>query len=181
MLSKGGSKACHHLLLKRVEDLKPRDTKPNEWTLTSFLNSKKQIIMKSNLSKRKQNILFPETGDTVLLNWDLSLYCHVLTSYCDLPNLDRLDVENLRKIRNELCHMNDPETTNLELENIFGKVQVIIGRILEKLDDKDLKLQVDTIIKKLEKESLSLDETLKEMRKFYLMEMDIHEKIDHGR
>jgi hypothetical protein len=63
----------------------------------------------------------------------------------------------------------------------FGKVQVIIGRIYEKLDGKDLKLVVNTFIKKLENESLSLDEMLKDMRKFYLMKMDIHEKFDHGR
>jgi hypothetical protein len=76
--------------------------------------------------------------------------------------------------------MNDAEITNTEFKNKIEMIQVIIGRILEKLDDKDLKLEVDNIIKNLESEPLSLDETLKEMRKFYLMEMEVREKLDHG-
>ncbi|XP_060561896.1 uncharacterized protein LOC132721592 [Ruditapes philippinarum] len=178
MLSKGGTKACQYFLLKRVKEM-PRDSKQNEWTLASFLNSKKQIIIKSKLSKKKYKVLFPNTGDTVLSNWDLSLPCQVLISYCGLDEFDRLDIENLRKIRNGLCHMNDAEITNLEFESKFKVVQVFVGRILEKLDDNDLKLEVDTIIKELESGSLSLNDTLDEMRKFYLMEMDIHEKLDH--
>ncbi|XP_060562365.1 uncharacterized protein LOC132721990 [Ruditapes philippinarum] len=179
MLSKGGTKACHHLLLKRVEDLKPRDPQPNEWTLASFLNSKKQMIITSNLSKEKYKVLFPNTGATVLSNWDLSLYCHVLTSYCDLTSLDWLDIENLRTIRNDLCHMNDAEITDQKFESYCVTIQVIIGRILEKLDANDLKLELDTIINNLKSGPLSIDESLKEMRKFYLMELDIREQLEH--
>ncbi|XP_060559973.1 uncharacterized protein LOC132720014 [Ruditapes philippinarum] len=179
MLSKGGTKACHNLLLKRVDELKPKDFQPNAWTLKTFLESKKQIIIKSKLSKEKWKVLFPKTGDTVLSNWDLSLFCQVLSSYCGLTGIDLLDIKQLRTIRNDLCHMNDAEITNTEFKNKIEMIQVIIGRILEKLDDKDLKLEVDNIIKNLESEPLSLGETLKEMRKFYLMEMEVREKLDH--
>jgi hypothetical protein len=180
MLNKGGTQACHHLLLKHVKELSPKDHDPYPWTVQQFLDTKKQEIIKSNMSKKKFKILFPDHGDTVLTTWDLSLFCTVLTLYCDLKSSMRVDVDQLRKRRNELCHMNEPNISVSEYEDKLDNIQVTISRLVEKLDDLNVKREICNVIKNLESATLSLDETLKEMHAFYMMEMDIREKLDHG-
>ncbi|XP_060559977.1 uncharacterized protein LOC132720018 [Ruditapes philippinarum] len=179
MLNQGGPQACHHLLLKRVKELSPKDHDPYPWTIQQFLDTKKQTIIKSKLSKDKFKILFPNDGDTVLTNWDLALYCTVLTLYCDLKPIIRLDVEQLRNLRNELCHMNEPNISVSDYKDKLEMIQVIICRLVKKIDEHNVKIEIENVIKSLESATLSLDETLKEMHAFYMMEMDIREKLDH--
>ena len=175
MLNKGGTKACHHLFLKRVKELSPIDHQPYPWTIQHFLVSKRET-MKKEMSKDKLSVLFPKTGDTDLSKWDLSLFCSVLTKYCDLKNLLRLDVERFRSLRNDLCHMNEPNISNDEFRDHVETIQVITSRVV---DDQNVKMEIEDTMRTLENGPLALDETLKEMRTFYLMEMEIQEKLEH--
>ena len=180
MLIKGGTKACHHLLLKRIKELSPKDHQPYPWTVQQFLEAQKKTIKKSKISKDKLNILFPVTGDTDLSKWDLSLYCTVLLLYCQLPYVVYLDIKQFQTLRNNLCHMNEPTVTDSEFKDKLETIKVIIDRIVEKTDDPNVKTEMENIKESLETEPLSLGESHKEMHKFYSMEMDIREKLEHG-
>ncbi|XP_053374043.1 uncharacterized protein LOC123530935 [Mercenaria mercenaria] len=179
MLNKGGTKACHLLLLKRVEELTPSDHQPYPWTVHEFLQSKKKEMLKSHISKEKMQVLFPRTGITDLPKWDLSLFCTVLTTYCELKQLARLDVERLRTLRNELCHMNEPHIDDVKYKDYFETIQVIVTRILENNNDNETKESIEKVLNDIHEGPLSLVETLKEMHTFYSMEMDIREKLEY--
>ncbi|XP_045170223.2 uncharacterized protein LOC123532728 [Mercenaria mercenaria] len=178
VLMKAGTKACHCLLLKRVKDLSPADHEPFPWTVDDFLLSKKKKIRNAKLGKEKDRILFPADSKTNLSKWDLSLFCFVLIECCKLPKLICLDVERLRTLRNELCHVHEPTVNDEVYTDYLTTITVIIRRIIDETDDECMKCEIKRIVNVTEKEPLSLEETLRDMHAFYSMERNIREKLD---
>lgn len=175
---KAGTKAACSLLLKRVKDICPEDYEPFPWSLDDFLLSRKKKILKLKIGRDKIQVLFPNGKETNLSKWDLSLVCCILTQFCELPSLLRLDVERLRTIRNELCHVNEPTVDNNKFTDYLKTIKVVIERIVEESEEECIKCEVQRIVRDIEKEPLCLEETLREMHKFYSMERDIREKLD---
>lgn len=178
LLSKAGTKACRTLLLQRVKDLCPEDHEPFPWSLDDFLRSIRHKIVRAKLGKEKIRVLFPGGKRTESLKWDLSLLCCILTRYCELSSLTLIDVEKLGSLRNELCHVPEPTVDDNRYKDYLEMIKVIVGRIMEQTNDESTKSEVRRIILDVEKKALSLEDTLREMHKFYAMESDIREKLD---
>ncbi|XP_053373245.1 uncharacterized protein LOC123531839 isoform X2 [Mercenaria mercenaria] len=176
MLIKAGTKANCAFLEKRVQDLSPDPTSP--WSLDDFLKTKQKDIQKSKLSKEKYRVLFPANGATDIKKWDLSLLCHILVQYCHLNTLERLDVEQFRNVRNELCHVHEPNIDDDKFKNDVELIEVITTRILEKVDNTIVTDEVKDIINEMKEGPLSIVETVRTMHIFYSMERDIREKLD---
>ncbi|XP_053389018.1 uncharacterized protein LOC128552044 [Mercenaria mercenaria] len=176
MVIKAGTKTNCAFLEKRVQDLSPDPTSP--WSLDDFLKTKQKDIKKSKLSKEEYRVLFPANGATDIEKWDLSLLCHVLVQYCKLNTLERLDVERFRNVRNELCHVHEPNIDEVKFKNDVETIEVITTRILEKVDNPVITDEVKDVINEMKEGPLSLVETVRTMHKFYSMKRDIREKLD---
>ncbi|XP_053391002.1 uncharacterized protein LOC128553841 [Mercenaria mercenaria] len=175
MLVRGGTKITRALLEKRIKDLTPQNHEPDPWTIDQFLNANKQKIIGTQTGRAKERMLFPGTTCTNVEDWDLYMFCFVLIDICGVFRTVRMDVDQLRKIRNKLCHLNEPSINSEKYEHYVDKIEVIFDRLLAELNDRHLMIAIAEILKAAKEEPLSFKETLIVVHKFFSMDAETRE------
>ncbi|XP_053394348.1 helicase with zinc finger domain 2-like [Mercenaria mercenaria] len=171
-LVKGGTKVTRRFFEKRVKDLSP------EQTIDEFLARHKIAILQKKPGKNKRNIYFPSTGNTDLEQWDLNMFCYILIETCDLTPTLCMYVEKLPKIRNKLCHLNEPTLEDVKFQDYKDKIKCCFKNCLKEIDDAEFKNEIKLLIKSFASGPLTLEDTLKSIHTFYHMELDQMEKLD---
>lgn len=158
ILMKGGTLLTKTLFLKRVKDLSPAG---HELTVDEFLGQHSVKILATSTGKNNEVKLYPMTGTTNLDEWDLPLYCFILKTVCDLPMKNKLDMGNLKTMRNELSHLHDPSLTDADFKNHLSTIEPIFTRSLQMINDPLFEKEMKTLLQKCETGALAVDEVVK--------------------
>lgn len=79
-------------------------------TVDAFLSTRRNSVLKGRTGEMNKLVLFPPNNlQTNIDSWDICLIVHVLKTICNrLPKTILLNLEDLRKLRNELVHTECP-------------------------------------------------------------------------
>jgi hypothetical protein len=180
-LMKGGTKLTRRLVEKRVKDLSKNG---EEDTIDEFLLKNKSLILKQKLGKNKQDVFFPQFGQTNLDNWDLCMFCLILEETCDLTHITKMYIKKLLKIRNKLCHLNDPTLETRKFEEYTEQMKCSFEYCLKEINDDMFTEEMNALVQSLATGPLSIDDTLKAVHKLYRLEWthrEVLEKIGNGK
>jgi hypothetical protein len=177
MLMKGGTKISKALFEKCVKDQTPEEHIPHPWTLDHFLNDNKKKILDTQTGNAKKKILFPAAGGTRthVEEWDLYMYCFFLIEICGIKRNVRMDIEQLRKMRNKICHRNEPKIDRKKYDRKVDKLEVIYERLLKEICDEELTNEVNRILKSSKEDPLSCREIILVMHEFYKTDLETRE------
>ncbi|XP_052762001.1 uncharacterized protein LOC128204639 [Mya arenaria] len=153
-----GTKLLLHLLIRRIQELTPKDHPRQPWSLDEFLyNNVKDILISIGKDKMKRNILYPGfQKETDLSKWDIPLYVFVLLNACELDDTDyirsqlRHDICNIRNIRNKMQHMGNPRLKEAIYRSYIGRIVGAVERICDYIQKPKMKI---SLLKDIEKYS----------------------------
>jgi hypothetical protein len=179
-LMNGGTKLTRRFVEKRVKDLSKNG---EEDTIDEFLMKNKAVILQHKLGKNKEYVLFPPSGLTNLDYWDLCMFCFILEETCDLSYTIKMRIKKLLKIRNKLCHLNDPTLEKIKFDEYTDQLKRSFENCLDEINDEKFTEEMEKLVLKLATGPLSIDNTLKAIHKLYhseLTQKEVLEKIGNG-
>ncbi|XP_060598578.1 uncharacterized protein LOC132752279 [Ruditapes philippinarum] len=179
-LMKGGTKLTRRLVEKTVKDLSKNG---GEVTIDEFLLKNKSLILKQKLGKNKQDVFFPSSGHTNLDNWDICMFCFILEETCGLTYTMKMYIKKLLKIRNKLCHSNDPTLETRKFEEYTEQMKCSFEYCLKEINDDKFTEEINALVQSLATGPMSSHDLLKAVHKLYFIEMtnkEVLEKIENG-
>lgn len=98
------------------------------------------------------NKLFPKNGCMPSLeSWDISMLYHVISNLCrHLLKQGRSNLQNLQRIRNDLCHNVDAKINEKEFGLCWKQIGDIISDTLTTINDAKLQQEIENDVEKIE-------------------------------
>ncbi|XP_060563807.1 uncharacterized protein LOC132723147 [Ruditapes philippinarum] len=163
MVVTGGTKVTKALAKKRICDLKPANCNPSNWNIDSFLDLNKVKILNERFGRENEWVYFPldssqKPTQTSFDKWDINQTIFILLSTCDLNNVIRMYVEDLRKLRNKLAHMSSQKIDDTKFEYQKTKVEVALGHCLKEIEDEQLAEEIHDMFQKIERGTIFQNE-----------------------
>ncbi|XP_060597033.1 uncharacterized protein LOC132750955 [Ruditapes philippinarum] len=176
MLMNGGTKISKALFEKCMKVQTPENHIPHPWSLDDFLRANETKILGTETGKAKKKIIFSAQGvSSQVEEWDLYMYCFFLIEIVDVECRVRMDIKQLRKIRNKICHLNEPKIGIEKYNRTVDKLGVIYERLLKEICDEELTIEVNRIIKASKEDPLSTKEIIFTLHKFYKTDLETRE------
>ncbi|XP_060599028.1 uncharacterized protein LOC132752684 [Ruditapes philippinarum] len=145
-LMRGGTKLTRRLVEKTVRD---HSKNGEEDTIDDFLLKNKSLLSKQKLGKIKHDVFFPPSGHTNLDNWDLCMFCFILEETCDLSYTTKMRIKKLLKIRNKLCHLNDPTLEKIKFEEYTEQMKCSFEYCLKEINDDEFTEEINALVQSL--------------------------------
>lgn len=146
-----GTKLTKAILQYYVQKSSPTNFNPYPWTLDHFLYENQTHILSTRTGKRKQRVFFPGFGKSTNLElWDLHMYCFVLTELCPLADAVRQDINNLKDLRNKVCHISKPVIPDHIYDTYIDRIKGVVQRCTQVIGDKDLEVELFQYIEDVE-------------------------------
>lgn len=162
----GGTKLTRAMFQYYVQKSSPSDQDP--WTIDDFLHKNQRNILSTMTGKAKEHVFFPGfRKSTNLKNWDLQMYCFVLTELFSLSNEVRQDIKNLKQLRNKICHLSEPVISDESYDLYIDIIKGVVERCTQEIDDKDLKNEISQYIKAVESGTTDLSDAEGKLKEWY--------------
>ena len=169
-------------MLKRVEELTPVTHTPSPWILDDFLQSKKSKILATDIGRNNRYRYFPAHGrKTNLSTWDMSMVCHVLSFLYDASSPEWFDIEDVKRVRNILCHENEAKISKQSYDRYRLKLMGVLNQQFEYIKDKKLEEAITSSLEEINDGSsftLSESEVKRCIYLWYTSERAIEQKLD---
>ncbi|WAR19226.1 hypothetical protein MAR_001064 [Mya arenaria] len=142
------------LMLKRcVLISKPAETESTEsWTLDDLLFEKKSKILSRETGKAKEKVFFPgRKKDTNVENWDLNMFCFILSEICDIPDETNVKqaVESLKSLKDILFQNARAKLSENEYAKYSRLLENATDTCIRFIEDDSDREEMKTKIKKL--------------------------------
>ncbi|XP_053406940.1 uncharacterized protein LOC123546648 [Mercenaria mercenaria] len=178
ILVKVGTPVARAVFEKRVKDLTPPNHDPSPWTVDDFLSENKPKIRSMKLKSQMWSKMFPVQSHVIRLEqWDLALLCRILTECCDLRPDIRLDIYQLRKLRNKLFHMSEPSIDDHKYQHYLAKLKVSFDRCLKETNDDVFTTEMDKMFEDLEHGQFSQVDAEEVMEMLQFMQEETNERF----
>ncbi|XP_053398678.1 deoxynucleoside triphosphate triphosphohydrolase SAMHD1-like [Mercenaria mercenaria] len=166
-----GLRITKELFLKRVRDITPEGHDPFPWTVDDFLYTNREKIIKHKLGEKLKQYLFPgHSKSTNLERLDLNTFCFLLIHFCGLEIRVRQDINRLRKLRNKLVHLGDGDIDEYTYETDLDRIRGIISRCSNELNNPELAVELENVIKEIENVQLADFEKAREKLKEWMVD-----------
>ncbi|WAR14073.1 hypothetical protein MAR_004178, partial [Mya arenaria] len=138
--------------IERLGDVLKKYTNDQLMTIDQLLSKHKGTILESDVGKRSLSVLFPQgSTKTDLENWDITLYCCILTNCCILPSTLENDVNGIRITRNAIHHSPKAIVDDDDYTQFSGVFKTFIFNALNYINDETLKVNVNKQVEEAER------------------------------